>query len=694
MGTGATTVTSNPHTGGNNWSKKKKEMDDQFRFSVCIAKMPFEKKPTEEQRSAMYGGATFERKELSIDEFKWHVERGYMFHNATGQRKGTTKATMIEEGFSSQYIVLDIDGDKRTGTYPTLSNKVEVRTAFCKLKIKPTLEYDTFSASESGNVHKFRMVWVLKDPIDAEQYKELATRVDIVAETVLPFKADKTNTLITQPFNGTDKHVECNPENVYTYEEMTLAMNAISEKELRKFSNRKTKTGTRRDTNELTDSKALNELMDLGVYSFLRKYREEFPPVNNSKDCFCHDQGSDITILPEGYEVFETPVVVKNGKVDRKKLRDGDKRKLWVFNWSSTLSEWLRRDPNLLGGKGWKYRYLTTICQLIMENFAQLSDVDGEPIAEKIEEGYAYANDKGRKRSFKFNKEDVKNRYAMSNNQEYIDFVRKNCAKYACDVRRRNALSKYDFNKTIEENAEDIGITTQTLKNYLRMENMSWDTNTEKTTNEIVEYCKRNAEYGAAGVIKLMEAESDTLPFKVPKSRTTIYKIFKDNGIPTKGTDKQNKIVNRVIEDAERNSEKLEKTTRRANIAIDELKAQKGRIKDVKEENERLKKELESLRIAFEEKEIETEQLNEELRKQSEIIAYLKKKGEQNTTDIDTLNVMVVNHEERLGVVEGNYAYMMSQIFPQQPCVPRNEQIKNKTNKKNEQQHLYDSGED
>lgn len=515
-------------------------MDGQL-VSVCIST---DQAKTKEENN--YRTKVHERMELTVEEFARLLGLGHSFCNHQGARKGATTDAMSGNGFSSQYIALDMDGDKKIGIFPTLKDKISVRSAFCRVGLFPTIEYETFSADDDKR--KFRMLWILDEPItDEGKYVELSEKVNKAAEEACGIKADDCNTDITRLFNWTDKTVVSNPDKTYTID---VFEKALSEVKHQKSKTKKRKHATiSKDDNYLCEGTAIDELITLGVEGYFEKYQGRFRNIYNNHGKHFKQSG-DHTELPSGYREFNTPTAIRNGKKVRRILKDGEERRMWILAWSGNLSYWMRENPTLLDPTYWREHFLFVICGLILNNI-DTHGLETDEIAEKIASGYAKPVDNENTKRFRFNKAEIIEANGFSQ-EEYTDYVRKNTAKINRRMKIREALASYDANKTLKENAKIMGISKDTLKRYLSMEKIAHNeeriARNEEKRQRLVEYITANKAYGAAGVWRLMEIEG--FEFR-PESRKTVYNIFHELGFDTKGIGKTNQIVNRNCEEIE-----------------------------------------------------------------------------------------------------------------------------------------------
>lgn len=174
--------------------------------------------------------------------------------------------------------------------------------------------------------------------------------------------------------------------------------------------------------------------------------------------------------------------------------------------------------------------------------------------------------------------------------------------------------------------------------------------------NTLKDYIINNHKFGANRVYFQLKEKG----FKVRKS--TVYCTFDELGYSRRG----DIYISKLATSIESIGNKEEKD--------------RYEIERLKEEVNRLKEQIEEINVELDKKSEELVQLCDEIKKQKEIIKYLKKSGEENVKEIDKLNVMVESqeeridgHDERMKVMDDiakEYQEWMKKIYSS-PCKPR-----------------------
>lgn len=604
--------------------------NNDFTFKVCISTKANEKKPTESEYKRSFHKETT----LTIGKFAELIGKGHSFTNVEGGRKGN-KNCNVGDGFSSNYILIDMDGSDDNPLNE--GHKISVRTAFGKRGILPTIEYDTFGSSD--NRKKFRFVWILRDGLSKEKLSDFSIKLNSVARDACGIKADPCNQSAVRLINGTDKKVDVHEDRLYSQEDISNALADVTANNRKKV---KPSNGGKTDKEGIClDRRLIEELEENGVDAFINSHVGA-TELSNNKGIFQRDTSGDYEAFGRDYEEITIPCKIVNGKMSRKRLKDGDGRRGWIVGWAGTLTGWFLNNPRPFGSEP-QETIIYTVCCLIKDNMEH-EDIPNEEIARCVSDGCRYPYNGGRKRTIRYNAEKVIINHNLNDMEQFVEYVRKNAAKDASKARMEEIMSMYDCNETIEENAERIGVSKSTLRRYILSEGDEHKTKSKQTREAIEAYIKEHPTLGATTVYLNMRREMIS---HCPKSRTTVYNVFKELGIERNGKGETNKTIentNATLADHIKETERVQSNTNKRVKKVEETTEMIERRQSRQERiNESVRREMDELKAENEALKIDNEEKSRIIDELSTTVATMGEKQYAFEEDMANLNAIVVD---------------------------------------------------
>lgn len=627
----------------------KKKMKNPFMLKVSVSPQGYASK-----EKVKYD-TNLNEKDATLEEFAGYIGNGHLFCSVPGERRG--KLTEKErETFTPRYFVA-IDGDgSKGGRQLNKRDYHEVKKAYSSLGINATITYETFSSTEEDV--RFRLIWVLNEPItDIDTYITISEKLNGVYKESTGNEADDCNTDIVRMFNGTNKPVQTNERCLYTPKYLLECLNGIIKQKRRP---RKSEPKNGIDIS----GEAVSELRRDGVEKYLID-NERLETINNNLATMNQTEEQEYTVMDENYREMAIPFKIsKDGSFSYEKLKDGEHRRRKIRIWAGTLANWFRKDETILE-EDWKRHFIFVIANLVYHHIdtTGLTNCD---IADNIEEGAFEGYDGGKTKKFKMKKRAIMEKQGIKTEEEWNSTRRRIAPEIGAKIRKSKALAMYDFNKSIKENAVEIGVSVRTLKKYLGEEEKFQD-----PKEELYKYVEENHNFGYKTLYRMMVDQE--LPF-APKSDRTIYNIYKRNGFDINGTGKTNNAIEAI---EFKNSEDHE----RYDSQFDRLTHQQGesaqKVYGLSEKLKNKEKEIAALNSRIEELEIERESFKIELETANKNITECIINEDRQNADIATLNEEMVNTTERVSALEvrqeiqeRNYQAWMKRLS-RNKCIPR-----------------------
>lgn len=140
--------------------------------------------------------------EISLKELALKIGQGHSFILANF--KESAKGISLNEIENTCCIGLDIDSKENEKGKKSISRKEFINIVYEALGIKPVISYCTFS--DDGSEKKFRVIYLLENPVNSEEYKQLYKAfIEIFKEYL-----DEQTSNINRCWNGTNKRVQYN----------------------------------------------------------------------------------------------------------------------------------------------------------------------------------------------------------------------------------------------------------------------------------------------------------------------------------------------------------------------------------------------------------------------------------------------------------------------------------------------------
>lgn len=414
-------------------------------IDLSVSLQSFDSKPN------TYYGLTYEQKSITINQFLYLITTGHCFcYNFKSSRTqfGLNEKT-IANFLSTSLLWIDID-----------DSEYDITTVCNKLRYKPSIAYTTFSNGIKGN--RFRFIYLLNFSInDIDKYQDY---IHIIYSSI---KKDIDNDLfidekclnVSQQFLGTNRDAIILLNNEYYYDIELLdkiklennctknndSINNIYNEKRERIITKNNKIGT--DKREI-----INKALD--IYN-----SENFHPVLSNASKFQHDI-CDVYSYVGDCDIYE---IRRWYDVNNKmycNVKEGNRNKmLFVFG----LIE-KNINPDI------KIEELAASLYWLYNNYCDVTDDMGINEIVNIALGVMTKHDS-----------DLgKRKYLLNPIYNYLPFTEKLRQVGAAKRKLRNTkvINNYDFNKTIKENAEIIGMSCDTIRAALK--DMGHKLNNEK----------------------------------------------------------------------------------------------------------------------------------------------------------------------------------------------------------------------
>lgn len=404
-------------------------------LDLSVSLQSFDSKPN------TYFGLTYEQKSITINQFLDLITAGhcfcYNFH--TSKRIFGLNEKTIANFSSTSIIWIDID-----------DSEDNITTVCNKLRYKPNIAYTTFSNGIKGN--RFRFIYLLDFNIyNIDEYQDY---IHVIYSSI---KADIDNNLfidekclnVSQQFLGTNKNSIILLNNEYYYDIELLdrikleykctknsdSINSYNKEERERIITENNKIGT--DKNDII-CKALE------IYN-----TDDFQPILSNAGKFEHDI-SDVYSYVGDCDIYEIRRWYDVKKKMYCKVKEGNRNKmLFVFGLIKRNINPDIKIENLVAELYWMYN---NYCEVTED----LKLIDIVNIALGV-----------------MNNRDLeigKKKYLLNPIYSFLPHSEKLKQVGVAKRKLRNSkvINNYDFNKSVKENAEIIGMSCDTIRAALK----------------------------------------------------------------------------------------------------------------------------------------------------------------------------------------------------------------------------------
>lgn len=404
-------------------------------IDISVSIQSFNDKPN------TYYDLVYEHKSITINQFLELITEGHCFcyNFSTSKAQFGIKEKTIANFLSTSIIWIDID-----------DSEDDIITVCNKLQYKPNIAYTTFSNRIKGN--RFRFIYLLDFKInDIDKYQDYTHIIysSIKKDVDNNILVDEKCLNVSQQFLGTNKDSIVLLNNEYYYDIKLLDKIKLDYK-CTKNSDSINNIYIKERKRIITENHNISTDKSEIIHKALELYNTEgFEPVLSNADKFQHDI-SDVYSYVGDCDIYEIRrwYDAKNKKFQ--KVKEGNRNKtLFVFG----LIE-KNINPNI------KTEELVASLFWLYNNYCEVTDDMGINEIANIALGVMTKHDSniGRRK------------YLLNPIYNFLPYTEKLKQVGVAKRKLRNikVINNYDFNKSVKENAEIIGMSCDTIRAALK----------------------------------------------------------------------------------------------------------------------------------------------------------------------------------------------------------------------------------